>query len=110
MLCLIDTITAKAWTLHVCQTPSGLSTKQHDEDKATRVDHYMQQVKDCSSKLESVHYLVADGFYAKDKVFEAMDELNKDLITKFRPDANLRYLYRGSLTGKRGRPTQYDAR
>lgn len=110
LLCLIDTITTKAWSLHVRQTPGGLSTKQSDEDKATRIDHYMQQVKDVSPKLESIRYLVADGFYAKDKVFETMNELDKDLITKLRPDANLRYLYRGSRTGKRGRPPQYDGK
>lgn len=110
LLCLINTLDGKAWSLDVSQTPSGLSTKQSEEEKRTRVDHYMDQLKDAQSKLEIIKYLVADGFYAKDKVFDTIEQIDKHLITKLRPDANLRYLYQGPPSGKKGRPPQYDGK
>lgn len=36
---------------------------------------------------------MADGFYAKTKVLEAMMKVNKHLVCKLRPDANLKYLF-----------------
>jgi hypothetical protein len=36
---------------------------------------------------------VADGFYAKTKVLEAMMKVNKHLVCKLRLDANLKYLF-----------------
>lgn len=110
LLCLINTLDKKAWSLDVSQTPAGLSAKQVDTQQLTRVDHYMDQLKNAQTKLAGVQYFVADGFYAKDKVFECIDQLGKDLITKLRPDANLRYLYQGGPTGKPGRPLQYDGK
>jgi hypothetical protein len=110
LLCLINTQDGKAWALDVSQTPVGLSTKQDDPDRLTRVDHYMDQLKRTQTPLSRVKYIVADGFYAKDKVFNTIDELGKSLITKLRPDANLRYLFQGQRTGKQGRPTQYDGK
>lgn len=107
LLCLINTRDGKAWTLDVSQTPGGLSAKQYDPNKPTRVDHYMDQLRKAQAKLACLSYIVADGFYAKDKVFDTMDSIGKSLITKLRPDANLRYLYRGGKTGKQGRPNQY---
>jgi hypothetical protein len=110
LLCLINTRDQKAWSLDVSQTPGGLSAKQVDDQKRTRVDHYMDQLRHAQSKLKSIKYIVADGFYAKDKVFETVKDLDKHLITKLRPDANLRYLYKGKPTGKQGRPAQYDGK
>ncbi|MEL7123972.1 MAG: transposase [Bacteroidota bacterium] len=110
LLCLINTQNEKAWSLDVSQTPAGLSTKQDDPDVLTRVDHYMDQLKKAQTPLSGVQYIVADGFYAKNKVFKTMNQIGKSLITKLRPDANLRYLYQGESTGKPGRPTQYDGK
>ncbi|NER08241.1 MAG: transposase [Okeania sp. SIO3C4] len=110
LLCLINTENGKAWSLDVSQTPAGLSTKQDDPDAPTRINHYMDQLKEAQTHLKDIKYIVADGFYAKNKVFKTMDQLGKSLITKLRPDANLRYLYKGPKTGKRGRPTQYDGK
>ena len=48
-------------------------------------------------KLLTVKYFVADGYYAKTKVFDHIKAMDKDLIKKLRPDANLRHLYKGCL-------------
>lgn len=109
LLCLINTLSGQAWTLHVCQTPSGLSTKQ-DDGQPNRVDHYMKQLLGALKCLASVTYLLGDGFYAKTKIFDTIvDTMNKHLITKLRPDANLRYFYKGPKPPK-GRPPTYDGK
>jgi len=106
LVCLIDVRTRKAWALNALQTPSRLSKKENDNTK-TRIDFYLDQLKQCKDKLLTINYFVADGFYAKRKVFDAIVAMNKQLITKLRPDANLRYLYKGKRKKRRGRPKQY---
>ena len=110
LLSLIDTYSGTAWALDVRQTPAGLSAKEGDTNSYTRVDFYMQQLKQLQAYLFGIQYLVADGYYAKVKVFETMYSIGKALITKLRPDANLRYLYDGPPTKGRGRKKQFDGK
>lgn len=111
LLALIDTLSGSAWSLNVEQTPSGLSGAEGGEDDYTRLDHYLVHWRSCLSQLKAVKYFVADGFYAKIKVFEAFEKQGKHLITKLRADANLRFLYQGEHPkGKRGRKQQYDGK
>ncbi|MEM6377990.1 MAG: transposase [Bacteroidota bacterium] len=108
LLSLIDVNKEKAWTLDAAQTPAKLSSKQGDEKTYTRIDFYLEQVLDLLPQLKQVLYFVADGFYAKTKVFNTLTAHGKNLITKLRPDANLRFLYKGSHPkGKRGPKTKY---
>ena len=106
LLCLIDVATRQAWALHAAQTPAGLSTKVNDTSES-RIDFYLDQIKNQKDKLLKIRYFVADGFYAKTKVFATMTELDKHFITKLRPDANLRYLYHGPHPKRRGPKKKY---
>ncbi len=111
LLALIDTVSGSAWSLYAEQTPAGLSKSEGDQDEFTRLDAYLIHWKSSLSKLKAITYFVADGFYAKMKVFAAFDEAGKHLITKLRADANLRFLYQGEHpTGKRGRKQKYDGK
>jgi len=108
LLSLIDVKTAKAWTLDVVQTPANLSAKEGNKNQYTRIDFYLEQLVDLLPKLMNINYFVADGFYAKVKVFDFLCQNSKHLITKLRPDANLRFLYNGPHPkGKKGRKRQY---
>ncbi len=108
LICLINIATGKAWSLDVKQTPANLSAKETEEEKSTRIDFYLLQIKNLLSKLSNVTYFVGDGYYAKTKVFNKLASYKKHLITKFRPDANLRYFYKGEHPrGKRGRRRVY---
>lgn len=92
-LALIEVATGTAWALDVSQTPAGLSCGEGEEQSYTRIDYYIEQVLDCLPKyLDQVLYIVADGYYAKQKMFSAVVMMNKHLITKLRPDADMRYL------------------
>lgn len=56
-------------------------------------------------------YFVANGFYAKTKVFNFLTQNGKYLITKLRSDVNLCYLFEGIYPkGKRGTKTKYDGK
>lgn len=108
LLALIDVVSATAWSLDVTQTPSGLSSKEGQGEEYTRIDFYLEQIMDLLPKLREVPYFVADGYYAKVKMFNALLCADKHLITKLRPDANLRYLYNEvPVKSKRGTKTKY---
>jgi len=93
-LSLIEINSGRAWTLDVTQTPSGLSTTEEEGmNKYTRIDFYIEQILDCLPYLQNVFYVVADGYYAKKKMFDAVLSINKHLITKLRTDANMRYIF-----------------
>jgi len=110
-LAIIDLATAKAWTLDVVQTPPNLSKKEGSSAEYTRINFYLEQIMDALPLLQTIRYFVADGFYAKTKVFNTLCSLNKHLITKLRPDANLRYFFKGKHPkGKKGRKQQYDGK
>jgi len=106
LVCLIDVKAKRAWALDATQTPSGLSKKEKDTSK-TRIDFYLEQLTKCMDKLLNVRYFVADGYYAKTKVFNFVSAQNKHLITKLRTNANLRYLFEGEQKQGRGRPRTY---
>jgi hypothetical protein len=76
------------------------------------VDFYIEQIQDLHGRLAEmgVSYWVGDGFYAKRKVFRAITEMDGDLITRLRSDANLRYLYTGPGKAGPGRPKLYDGK
>jgi hypothetical protein len=76
----------------------------------TRVDDYVKHLKNTRSLLpESVHYLVADGYYYRAKFWDAVQESDLNLISRLRVDANLNYLYTGARN-KFGAPRKYDGK
>jgi len=52
-------------------------------------------------------YLVADAWFSKKPFTDQITELGMHLVSRLRDDADLRYLYTGSKTGKQGRPPKY---
>lgn len=101
VIALIDVLSASAWVLDVTQTPPGLSSKAGAA--YSRVDFYLEQVLDSLPYLKAVVYIVADGFYAKNKIVNVLTEHGKHLISKLRPDANLLHAFEGvHPKGKRG--------
>ncbi len=110
VLAIIEVATGTAWTLDVTQTPSGLSTKEGQKVQYTRINFYIEQIMDSLSYLIRVTYIVADGYYAKKKMFDAVLSVGKHLITKLRPDANLKYLLDRSKNPKAHGNKKYDGK
>jgi hypothetical protein len=105
----IATKSRQALGLDATQTPSGLAARKGFDDPSddyTRIDVYREQLLDLAGRLEKADFgiccWVGDGYYAKKKMFAAVDQIGSRLVTRLRADANLRYLYTGPPTGTRG--------
>jgi len=108
-LAVIDVTDNTGYSLSGWQTPSqeeievlvagqrsAPSDEQQQEDEITRVDFYAEHVRrDAAYLPDEVKYLVVDGYYAKLKFVNAVDQVDLYTIGKLRHDANLRYLYDG---------------
>ena len=51
--------------------------------------------------------IVADAYFSKESFATGVKALGFDLISRFRDDVNLRYLYTGPKSGKKGRPQKF---
>jgi Transposase DDE domain len=76
----------------------------------TRIDQYLEPLKRTRRFLpRSVKYWAADGFYSKKKFVDGVVELDLQLVSKLRSDADLRYLYTGEQK-PRGARRKYDGK
>jgi hypothetical protein len=55
-------------------------------------------------------HLVADAWFSKKPFTDQIVALEMHLISRLRDDADLKYLYKGPHTGKKGRPRKYDGK
>lgn len=100
-----------ALTLSVQQSPS-LAGKKSALDEQTMIDHYIGHIRAVRVYLHaSETILVVDGYFAKQKVFDALDEEDLSQITRLRKDADMRYLYEGPKRASgSGRQKVYDGK
>jgi len=122
-LAVIDVTDNTGYSLSSWQTPpqeeievlvagqrSVQSDGQQEAEQITRVDFYAEHLRrDAAYLPDEVKYLVVDGYYAKVKFVNAVDEVDLETIGKLRHDANLRYLYDGPQK-KYGARRKYDAK
>jgi hypothetical protein len=64
--------------------------------------------KETLAKLSS--YIVADAFFAKKPFVDRVLAIEMHLIGRLRDDADLKYLFYGEKTGKKGRPRKHDGK
>lgn len=70
--------------------------------------HYLRIIAgEKDSLLKICNLIVADAFFSKETFVKGLDVLGFNLISRFRSDARLRYLYDGPKTGKKGRPKKF---
>ena len=108
-LALIDIAAATALSLEAVQTPASevLEAKQ-----LNLTSHYVSiLLKQLPVfKAMEVKYVVADGYFMKHDFIHPLLKEELHVITKMRPDANLRYLYNGPKAKGKGRPRLYDGK
>ncbi len=107
-LSLVDVVAQTAMSLEVVQTPSkeALQAKRQN-----LVSHYVSIItKQMPTLKPMVKYLAADGYFMKHDFIVPLLKEGLHVITKMRPDANLRYPYNGARKGGRGRPKAYDGK
>lgn len=93
----------QAFNLSIKQT----NGKHSDED--SRIDQYISQLVSLIPWFIrlTVQYVVADGFYAKQKFVSAVRQHGLHIISRLRNDANLRWLYQGKHPKRKGRKQKY---
>ena len=107
-LAIVDVTAGTAMSLEAVQTPSKdiLQAK-----KQNLVSHYVSIIKKQLPTLKPmVKYLAADGYFMKHDFIIPLLTEGLHVITKMRPDANLRYPYSGVRKNGRGRPRAYDSK
>jgi len=99
----------RAFALGAQQTPAGLGGGSGDEPN--RMDVYLAQVTACLPRLPDVRHWVADGNYARIKIFEGLGAHKRHLVTRLRGDADLRFLAVPQAQPRPvGRPRTYDGK
>ena len=87
--------------LRAHQTPGTSELKIRNK---SLTEHYIGVIKLYSKELlKQSHLIVADAFFSNSTFYNGIREYGFHLISLFRDDAHLCYLYEGEKTGKRGR-------
>ena len=80
-------------------------------DDQTLTGWYAGVISDRKETLMGISkYLVADAWFSKKPFVDQIVSLEMHLISRLRDDADLKYLYKGPHTGKKGRPRKYDGK
>lgn len=105
----VDIDNKTAFHLEAVQTPTYAEIEGKNMSLLDWYANIIVQRKDALLKISS--YLVADAYFSKkpfaDKIVE---DAQMHLVSRFRNDADLMYLYYGEPTGKKGRPKKYDGK
>lgn len=103
---VVDLEQHTAFSLEAIPTPAPSVLKS--EGKSI-VDHYANAIIDRANRIQHLStYLVVDGYFAKQSfVTPIMEQSSLHVISKFRKDANLKYLYTGPQKQGPGRPKLY---
>ena len=106
VLSVVDVDFNTAYAIEAQQTPPFYEM----EKGKNRVDSYIKIVHDNIEHIPTcVEHIVADGYYAKKRFIDGMEECNLNIIGKLRIDSNLQYLYQGAQKLK-GRPKKYNGK
>jgi hypothetical protein len=101
---LIDVKQNTAYHLYAAQSKAPTRT---DEGR-TMMDQYIDQFKSLGEKLKTIStVLVADAYFSKYEYAQVVINQGMELISRFRSDANLRYLHNGPQKSGRGRKKKF---
>ena len=105
---LIDISKNNCIMLRAHQTPNSTELKVRSK---SQVQHYIGVIKRYGKELIKLSdVVVADAFFSTKTFADGIKEHGFFLVSRFRDDAVLMYLYTGPKTGKRGRPKLYDGK
>jgi hypothetical protein len=79
-----------------------------DKETTNLIDWYTSVVKERKETLIDIsRYFVADAYFAKRTFADKIIGMDMHLISRFRDDADLKYLFDAPQTGQRGRPRKF---
>lgn len=97
-----------AFHLEAVQTPGSKGVPDTDENLLDWYGSVLHERKDTLSKLSP--YIVADAYFAKKPFADVVLSMDMHLVSRLRDDADLRYLFSGERSGKKGRPRKHDGK
>jgi hypothetical protein len=104
----IDPVLNTALHLDAYQTPDSEELKLA---KMTLLVYYGSLIVNNAVEFKKLsNYIVADAYFSKLSFLEAVSQAKLFLISRLRKDCDLKYLYNGPLTGKRGAPKKFDGK
>ena len=108
-LSIIDVDNHAPFHLEAFQTPNK---EGFVEINSNLLEFYANKIIERKDSIEKfTSYLTVDGYFSKSTFVKLISEkTNLHLISRFREDAALYFLYQGEKTGKKGRPKQYDGK
>ena len=78
------------------------------DDPDSLTGWYLRMLCRISKQLLSIcNLIVADAYFSKESFVTGIKELGFNIISRFRDDVSLKYLYRGPKARKRGRPQKF---
>jgi hypothetical protein len=97
-----------AFHLEAVQTPGSKGDPNSEENLLDWYGNVLFERKDTLLQLST--YIVADAFFAKKPFVDKMLSIQMQLVSRLRDDADLKYLFYGERTGKKGRPRKHDGK
>jgi len=86
----------------------AVQTLIKDKDATSLTDWYIHIIMERKETLSSISkYLVADAYFSKKPFVFEITQMGLHLISRFRDDADLKYLCNEPQTGKKGRPRKF---
>ena len=82
-------------------------TKGMEEPDSLTGWYLRMLTRNCKRLLSICELIVADAYFSKESFVTGVKFLGFDLISRFRDDVNLKYLYTGPKAHKRGRPQKF---
>lgn len=105
---LIDADLVDCMMLRAVQT---LNADELAAKELTLPQWYLAALKKHAAGLLGItDVMVADAAFSNKPFVDGLKELGFHLVSRFRSDAVLHYLYQGGSTGRRGRPKELDGR
>jgi hypothetical protein len=97
-----------AFHLEAVQTPGSKGDPGTDENLLDWYGNVLYERKEALTKLSP--YIVADAYFAKKPFVDKVLSMDMHLVSRLRDDADLKYLFCGEKTGKKGRPRKHDGK
>lgn len=105
---VVDVQNKNAFHLNAFQSPGASKLGGKD---STLLDHYCSIIISNAGELSRhSNYFVADAYFSKLPVVNAVLGIRKHLISRMRDDSVLMYKYHGAKSGKKGRPKKFEGR
>lgn len=86
----------------------AVQTNIENKENTSLTQWYIDVIRQRAETLSAISpYFVADAWFSKKPFVEAVTDMGMHFISRFRDDADLRYLFKGLQSKGRGRPKKY---